>query len=300
MFCLEHYIVVVMGVIAATVISGLLVTMIETLYQRAIEQGKTISRQNEDLQITVDEQTRFLVSSNESLRELAYLTSHDLREPLRSISGFVSLIKKNSDSNTIEQNRKEVNEYFDYVQRGVKQMEELINDIKEFSSINILEKNFSVVNMNELIHLVSETLESEITRTAAIIRIQQNIPDIFGDKTLLLSLFQNLITNAIKYQHPTIKPQIDINYQSLKGYHLFSVKDNGIGIPDEYQQRIFLAFKRLHGKESMYEGTGLGLAICKKIIEIHNGEIWIESKPDQGSTFFFTLRGEPATAAITS
>jgi light-regulated signal transduction histidine kinase (bacteriophytochrome) len=144
--------------------------------------------------------------------------------------------------------------------------------------------------MNQLIKLVGETLEADITRTGAIIHTQEALPEIFGDKTLLLSLFQNLLTNAMKYQQPGVRPEITINYELRDGVHQFSVKDNGIGIPEEYQQRIFIAFKRLHGKESIYEGTGLGLAICKKIIEIHNGEIWIKSTVGQGSTFFFTLR----------
>ena len=292
-FTFEHYVTVCVGVIAATIISGLLITLIETLYTQALEQGEVIRRQNEELQDTIDEQTRFLVSSNESLKEFAYLTSHDLREPLRSISGFISLIKKQCDVIELtEENRKNVMEYFDYVHKGVIQMEELISDIKEYSAINVLEKNFSKVAMGELMNQVKETFDADITKTQATINIQENMPEVNGDKTLLYSLTQNLLSNAIKYHKPDVAPVIDISYAHTDKGHVFAIRDNGIGIPEEYRDRIFLAFKRLHGKQGPYAGTGLGLSICKKTVEIHGGDIWFESMPGSGSTFYFSLSDE--------
>ena len=290
LFAFEHYVTVCVGVIAATMISGLLITLIETLYTQALKQGEVIRRQNEELKETIDEQTRFLVSSNESLKEFAYLTSHDLREPLRSISGFISLIVKQCEEVPLtDEKRKEIHEYFDYVHKGVKQMEELISDIKDYSAINVLEKNFTKVSMGDLIHQVRDTLDDDIAATHATIYIQSNIPEVTGDKTLLYSLLLNLVSNAIKYHKPDVSPIINITYSHTEKGHVFAVKDNGIGIPAEYQDRIFVAFKRLHGKQGPYTGTGLGLAICKKSVEIHGGEIWVESTSNEGSTFFFSL-----------
>jgi signal transduction histidine kinase len=292
-FAFEHYATVCVGVIAATLISGLLITLIETLYTQALQQGEVIRRQNEELQETVDEQTRFLVSSNESLKEFANLTSHDLREPLRSISGFITLIRKQCDTLEMpEEKRQTVHEYFDYVHKGVIQMEELISDIKEYSAINVLEKNFSKVMMGDLMHQVCETLEADISKTHAVIKIQPDMPEVNGDKTLLYSLTQNLLSNALKYRKPDVAPVIEIAYAHTDKGHVFSIKDNGIGIPEEYRDRIFLAFKRLHGKDGPYAGTGLGLAICKKTVEIHGGDIWFESVPNNGSTFYFSLKDE--------
>ena len=290
-YSFEHYVTVCVGVVAATLISGLLVTLIERLYTQALEQGEVIRRQNEELQETVDEQTRFLVSSNDSLKEFAYLTSHDLREPLRNISGFMTLIAKQCESAVMSDTaRKEVHEYFRYIHQGVSQMEELIGDIKEYSAINVLEKNFSKVAMGDLIHQVRETLEAEITRTHASIFIQNDIPEVHGDKILLYSLTLHLVANAIKYHKPGEAPLIHINYSHTDKGHVFAIKDNGIGIPEEYRDHIFQAFKRLHGKQGEYSGTGLGLAICKKAVEIHGGDIWLESTVGVGTTFYFSLK----------
>ena len=288
--CVEHYGVVIIALVVTTIICGLLITMIETLYTQAIEQSEIIHRQNEELQQTVNEQTTFLVSSNESLKEFAYLTSHDLREPLRNISGFVSLVKKHVDSGDTATHSAELNEYFEYVHKAVGQMEGLISDIKEYSAINVLEKNFTKVNMAELMFQVRETLESEIVRINAKVTIQPDMAEVNGDRMLLFSLLQNLLVNAMKYRRYEEGSVVHVEYKFKDGQHIFSVSDNGIGIPQEYRERIFHVFKRLHGKDSKYEGTGLGLAICKKIVEIHGGRIWAESMVEVGSTFYFTLK----------
>ena len=293
LFAFQHYGTALAGIFAASLISGLLITLIETLYTQALQQGEVILRQNEELKQTIDEQTRFLVSSNDSLKEFAYLTSHDLREPLRNISGFITLIKKKcNDTSMPEDKKKDVGEYFEYVQQSVQQMEELIKDIKDYSAINVLEKNFGLIAMRDLIHQAWDTLESDITRTSATIHIQPDIPTVNGDKTLLYSLMLNLISNAIKYHRPGVPPEININYEHTSTGHVFAVRDNGIGIPAEYYDKIFYAFKRLHNKQGNYTGTGLGLAICKKTVEIHGGEIWLESQPDKGTTFYFSLKDE--------
>lgn len=289
LYTTEHYIICCTGIIFSATISCILIMLIEKLYIQAIAQGDVIKRQNEDLQQTIDEQTKFLVSSNESLKEFAYLTSHDLREPLRNISGFISLIKKHNDNGTTEAHKQEVQEYFQYVQTGVAQMEELIADIKEYSEINVLEKNFTAVSMSELVYQVRDALETEVTETHATINIQIDMPVVQADKTLLFSLLQNLIGNAIKYHRKGVAPVVNIRHELNDGVHIFSVEDNGIGIDKNYYDRIFYAFKRLHSKEGEYEGTGLGLAISKKIVDIHGGKIWVESHPGEGSTFYFTI-----------
>jgi light-regulated signal transduction histidine kinase (bacteriophytochrome) len=144
--------------------------------------------------------------------------------------------------------------------------------------------------MGDLIHQVRDTLDAEITKTHASIYIQSNMPEVNGDKTLLYSLTLNLISNAIKYHRPGVPPEVSITYSHTEKGHVFAIKDNGIGIAEEYRDRIFHAFKRLHGKQGSYSGTGLGLAICKKTIEIHGGDIWLDSTPGAGSTFYFSLK----------
>ena len=288
-FAFEHYVVVCSGAIVAAILSGLLINLIEKLYTQAIEQGEVIRQQNDELREVIEQKSRFLVASNESLREFVYLTSHDLREPLRSISGFISLIKKDYEKSNRTENKENMDQYFEYVHQGVKQMEALIDDIKVYSSVNVLEKNFTQVSMNEVIAQVKTALAGEIRSSNAVIKINADLPEVTGEKSMLFTLLHNLISNALKYQKKGRTPMIEIRCEKGERKCTYAIRDNGIGIPEDYRDNIFLAFKRLHGKQSGYEGTGLGLAICKKIIEIHGGRIWVDSTLGVGSTFYFTL-----------
>ncbi len=166
-------------------------------------------------------------------------------------------------------------------------MDILIQDLLLYSRLNITEHKLVLIDVNKVVKEVLENLSASITETGAIIKTT-HFPSIHSERALLFQLFQNLISNAIKYRKKDVIPSVEIAFEERKAEWLFWVKDNGLGIPQEYYNTVFQAFKRLHNK-SEYEGTGVGLAICKKIIDIHNGKIWIESQEGVGTTFFFSL-----------
>jgi len=259
----------------------------EALLQQNMEFTERFKLQNEQLEKMVSERTHALQNSNQNLREFAYIVSHDLKEPLRTISGFVTLIQKELDKQGLKYN--ETEEYINYVTAGTRQMENLISDILTYSKLNITETHFETVNVHEIIGLVRSNLAKLIYESDAEIYVADTLP-VKGERVMLNQLFENLISNALKYRSPQHPPKITIGcYRELDMVRYF-VKDNGIGIHEKYFDTIFKAFRRLHSKIE-YEGTGVGLAICKKIIDIHGGDIWVESKPGQGSTFWFILPG---------
>lgn len=287
LFTLQHYSVTVFGILLTTIISSLMISVLEELQQQTVAQKEIIERQNTELKKTLEKQARFLMLGNENLKEFAAITSHDLKEPLRNISGFVSLIKRKIEPEAISQNQ-ELQEYFEFVQSGVKKMEVLIHDIGDYSSINILEKNFADVDMNALIKNVIHTFDQQIAGKNITIDVQR-LPAVWGDKTLLFALFQKLISNAIRFRNNEMPCYILIGTESGDNQVSFFIKDNGVGISEEYLQKIFAPFRKLKGDTDSKTSSGLGLATCKKIIEIHNGEIWAESKAGSGSVFYFKI-----------
>jgi light-regulated signal transduction histidine kinase (bacteriophytochrome) len=287
LFTLQHYSVTVFGILLTTIISSLMISVLEELQQQTVAQKEIIERQNTELKKTLEKQARFLMLGNENLKEFAAITSHDLKEPLRNISGFVSLIKRKIEPEAISQNQ-ELQEYFEFVQSGVKKMEVLIHDIGDYSSINILEKNFADVDMNALIKNVIHTFDQQIAGKNITIDVQR-LPAVWGDKTLLFALFQKLISNAIRFRNNEMPCYILIGTESGDNQVSFFIKDNGVGISEEYLQKIFAPFRKLKGDTESKTSSGLGLATCKKIIEIHNGEIWAESKAGSGSVFYFKI-----------
>jgi signal transduction histidine kinase len=281
----EHFVTVSTGVLVCLGMGMWLLSYMDALLQQNEQYAQRFKLQNEYLEKMVDERTHDLQSSNKNLREFAYIVSHDLKEPLRTISGFVTLIKRELDKTGM--NDSEINEYIRYVTRGTHQMEMLINDILAYSKLNVVEKHFAEVDVADVIADVRKNLAKAIYESEAEIYIQNTIC-INGQKALLDQLFQNLLSNAIKYRSHDRDLKITVGSIDQDGMITYFVRDNGIGIPEEYFETIFKAFRRLHSK-ALYEGTGVGLAICKKIVEIHGGEIWVESKDGEGSTFWFTL-----------
>lgn len=231
-----------------------------------------------ELQKTLDELKR----SNSELEQFAYVASHDLQEPLRMISSFTQLLerryKNQLDDDAID--------YIHYAVDGAKRMQELINDLLIFSRVKSKAGEFKSVDLDNVIDEVLFNLEIAIEKNDVVI-IKEGLPVIFGDYSQMVQVFQNLIGNAIKYRSKKT-PKIQIYSKKEDDYWLFSIKDNGIGIESEYFDHIFQIFKRLHSHDE-YEGTGIGLAITKRIIDRHDGEIWVESKPGNGSTFYFTI-----------
>lgn len=231
----------------------------------------------------LDKSTRQLKESNASLEQFAYIASHDLKEPLRTVNSYLGLLKKRY----ITKLDADAGEFMDMCTSATKRMQELIDGLLKYSKTSADKMANTEINLNEVVENVLDNLETTITENHAVIEVEK-LPVLPGDKLQLSQLFQNLICNAIKYrsQHT---PEIHIHYNGTQGNHAFiSVEDNGLGIPENKRDEVFKIFSRLHTIEA--EGAGLGLAICKKIVNNHKGNIWIENSQVQGSKFCFTLR----------
>ncbi|MDF2437147.1 MAG: sensor signal transduction histidine kinase [Bacteroidota bacterium] len=223
-----------------------------------------------------------LARSNAELEQFAYVASHDLQEPLRMVTSYVQLLEKRY-KDKLDQ---DANEFIAFAVDGSNRMRTLIQSLLEYSRVNRV-KPFEKINTNELMEVVMHDLRDSVNKNAASI-VVNDLPEITGDPILIGQLFQNLISNAIKFKGPK-NPEIIISGEKRAEDFLFSVRDNGIGIDKEYSNKIFVIFQRLHTKDK-YPGTGIGLAICKKIVERHGGEIWMDSELGKGSTFYFTIK----------
>ncbi len=227
--------------------------------------------------------SRELERSNRELDNFASLAVHDLGAPLRVVLGFANRLQKRYK----EKLDSEADRYISHIVEGAERMHHLVNDLLEYTRVGTRRKPLVPVDVNAIIEKTLANLRNEITESRAVITVDP-LPSVSADRTQLIQLFQNLVGNAIKYSANT--PSIHISAERKNGDWLFRVSDNGIGIDPRQFDRIFQIFQRLHASDE-YSGTGIGLAICKKIVEMLGGRIWVESKPGEGSTFFFTLRG---------
>jgi len=223
-----------------------------------------------------------LLLSNQELEKFAYVASHDLREPLRMVTSFTQLLAQRYGNQLDE----EADKIIGFAVDGAKRMETLIEDLLLYSRIGKNTKPLKIVNCNSVWEKVRANLHLLIEDTEAIIKVKP-LPQIVGDESQLVQLFQNLVVNALVYRSNS-ELEITISAKAYDTGWIFSVEDNGIGIDPKNAQRIFEIFQRLHPKEK-YSGTGIGLAICKKIVERHGGDIWVESELGEGSIFRFTL-----------
>lgn len=298
MYVIEHFFTVSVGMGLVAAFCTWLLSYMEALFQQNLEYTERFKSQKEQLEKMVAERTQELQSSNKNLREFAYIVSHDLKEPLRTISGFVTLIKKELNKQGLNEN--EIVEYIQYVTAGTRQMELLIDDILTYSNLNNVEKKFDTINMEHLIGSVRARLAKSIYESDCDIYLKDILP-VKGDAEMMAQLFENLMSNAIKYRSNERPLKITIGCNREVDWVRYYIKDNGIGIQEQYFETIFKAFRRLHSKKD-YEGTGVGLAICKKIIEIHGGDMGVESTEGEGSMFWFTLplaqTEEPATQPV--
>ena len=223
-----------------------------------------------------------LVFANKELQQFAYVASHDLQEPLRTVSNYMQVFEEDY-LNLLDD---KAGKYLHSVNSAIKRMGLLIKSLLEFARLGH-NKILTYVDCKDLIDEVCADLESIIKKSGAMISVTE-MPKINVYETELRQVFQNLITNAIKFTKKDIEPEIHIAAEHLNDRWKFSVKDNGIGIDPIHFQRVFEIFQRLETKDR-YEGNGIGLANCQKIIQLHNGEIWFESIPGEGTTFCFTI-----------
>lgn len=231
------------------------------------------------------EKTEELARSNRELEAFAYVASHDLQEPLRMVTNFVQLLAKRYkgklDSNA--------DDFINFAVDGAMRMWNLINDLLAYSRVGTRGHPFEPINCETILQEALDNLKVTMEESGAVVT-RRSLPTVTADSSQLGQLFQNLIGNAIKFRGNE-RPRIHVSANRNGNGWTFSVRDNGIGIAPEYTERIFIIFQRLHGRQQ-YPGTGIGLAICKKIVEAHGGRIWVESAPEKGATFYFTLPKE--------
>ena len=223
-----------------------------------------------------------LERSNKELEQFAYVASHDLQEPLRMISSYVQLLKRRYG----ESLDSDANEFIDFAVDGAERMKTLIQDLLAFSRVGTNGEKFKSTSTQNILEEVLSNLELSIKENSAIIT-HDPLPDLVVDRTQIMQLFQNLISNAIKFRGDK-SPEIHIEVIDSYTEWLFCFNDNGIGIEEKYSDKIFVIFQKLHGIGE-YPGTGIGLSIAKRIIERHGGKIWVESEPGKGSSFKFTV-----------
>ena len=226
--------------------------------------------------------TQELESSNQELQQFTHIVSHDLQEPLRAISSYTELLEEEYR----EHLDAEAHEYIDFVVGGSQRMKQLIQDLLVFSRVGRQPQNFTLVSCEEVLQEVIANLKIAIDENNAVVT-WDSLPQVVADKSQLIQLWQNLIANSIKFRSEE-PPKIHISVTTKEQKFIFCLQDNGIGIDPKHAERIFVIFQRLHTRRA-YPGTGIGLAICKKIVERHQGKIWLESEPGAGTTFYFSL-----------
>jgi light-regulated signal transduction histidine kinase (bacteriophytochrome) len=226
-----------------------------------------------------------LSRSNAELEQFAYVASHDLQEPLRMVSSYVQLLEKKYR----DQMGDEADEFIEFAVDGARRMQELINDLLDYSRVGRFGKPFETVDMNDVLATALANLGVAIDTHQATVT-HGDLPVVRGDRVQLVQVFQNLISNAIKFRGPEA-PRVEVKGRREGDEWIFSVVDNGVGFDQSYSERIFQIFQRLQSRAES-EGTGIGLAIASRIVQRHGGRIWAESEVGKGSVFYFSIPAE--------
>ncbi|MEU8302405.1 ATP-binding protein [Actinomadura sp. NPDC048955] len=271
-----------------------LAAIIDAMRARIIEEWRT----SEDKSRRLDEQTEELRRSNAELEQFAYVASHDLQEPLRKVASFCQMLERRYGDKLDDRGR----QYIAFAVDGAKRMQALINDLLSFSRVGRMSRPEDSVDLDDVVRQALDNLSTLCEETGAEVDVAE-LPDVAGDRTQLVQLFQNLVGNAIKFRREGVPPRVTIDVRRAGDEWEFGCSDNGIGIDPRYADRIFLIFQRLHSREE-YTGTGIGLALCKKIVEYHGGRIWLaageHAEPDAeaatGTTFRWTLPAQPSAS----
>lgn len=245
-----------------------------------------IKRKESALEVTNKELDSHIIqisNKNKELEQFTYIATHDLQEPLRTVISFTNLLEQQY-KDTSDEN---VNQYFMFIKQASTRMSDLIKSLLDYSLIG-QEKQMVQLDLGEIVKTIQTDFQTTFSATNSKLIIKP-LPQIKGYKDELRMLFQNLILNAIKFRKKGVDAIVNISAIDKAGFWEFSVQDNGIGIAPKYQKKIFSIFRRLHSKKE-FEGTGIGLAHCQKIVELHQGQIWVNSVPEEGSTFIFTLK----------
>ncbi|MDN5210610.1 ATP-binding protein [Fulvivirgaceae bacterium BMA12] len=244
-----------------------------------INQAQKLKLSQEKLQLI----NKALNTQNQELEQFNYIVSHDLQEPLRTISSVIHLMELEYGKKL----GKEGDQYLTFISEASDRMRTLIKSLLNYSRLGEEDRPLEKVDCNMLAEEVIQSLDAIIRENQAIITVD-TLPVLYAYRVEMMQLFQNLLSNAIKFHKKDAPPEISISANKEGAYWKFSFTDKGIGIEEEYREKIFVIFQRLHSKGE-YEGTGIGLAHCKKIVEMHQGKIWVESETGEGSTFHFTI-----------
>jgi len=266
---------------------------VSSLYEVAQRANRDLERENQDRQLAeaaLLEKSDALERSNVELQQFAYVASHDLQEPLRMVTMFTELLKERYSDQLDEKGLS----YIDYAVDGAARMKQLIRELLEFSRVGQMQIDEEPVDCNTLVEEVLSVLQVSIREAQARFQISA-LPTLYhANSTRIFQLFQNLISNAIKFRGEQ-SPVIEIAAHEEEGFWHFSLRDNGIGFEPRFAERIFMLFQRLHTRAE-YEGTGIGLALCKKIVTTHGGDIRVETQVGEGTTFYFSLPSGPIPA----
>ncbi len=287
------------GLIISAVLSFLLHLLLQRIEMyreardnaiREVSQGKLAEEGLQENEKKLKALLAEIAAKNEELETFVYTVSHDLKTPIVTIEGFIGAMREDFRDQISEEQEK----YIRYMSDAALKMEALINDLLEFSRIGRMTEKKSKFSFAGIVKEVLKTLRPQIQAKGIEVNIQEDLPNIYGEKKRFTQVMENLLVNAIKYigkENPC--PRIDVGVQDRDGQNVFFVRDNGIGIEEIYFEKIFQVFQRLPSAKRVGEGTGIGLAIVKRIVEHHGGNIWVASKPGEGSTFFFTIKGLP-------
>ncbi len=267
-----------------------LLNILDDYMQESVKMGNTelallniLDDYNEDKR-KIEVLNSDLISSNNKLQQFAYVASHDLQEPLRMVSGFTQLLERKY-KDKLDQ---DANNYIKYAVEGAGRMQKLIEDLLLYSRVTTKVIEFKEIDTAKIFEEAILNLQKMTKDTNALIT-HKDLPILKADESQMRQLFQNLLGNALKYKKESEPPKIHVSCKTKEDHYEFAVSDNGIGIDMQYHEKVFVIFQRLH-KRDEYSGTGIGLAICKQIIERHKGKIWFESKENEGTTFYFTLK----------